>query len=127
MLAGKRSRFLVAGVFFAVAGNVIAGDLEDAATELCEKVKHCSMAQISEADLTPEVRQMMEPMLQNMCATMRAGVEQVASGHALHDPALACMRSMAALSCDDFQDEEKVETPACKEYQAVAEQMAEND
>jgi len=32
-----------------------------------------------------------------------------------------CMRSMAALSCDDFQDESKVETPACKKYQELAE------
>lgn len=127
MFASKKNGLLAAGVLFAFASNVVAGDLEDAATDLCEKVKHCSMAQISQADLTPEVRQMMEPMLQNMCDTMRAGVQQVPSGHQLHDPALACMRSMAALSCDDFQDEGKVDTPACKEYQQVAERLAEND
>ena len=37
----------------------------------------------AEADLTPEVRQMMEPMLQNMCETMRAGVRVVPLDHAL--------------------------------------------
>ncbi|MEP5568669.1 MAG: hypothetical protein ABJN62_12590 [Halioglobus sp.] len=127
MWVTKNQKFLMAGLVFSCGGAATAGDLEDAATELCEKVKHCSMAQISEADLTPEVRQMMEPMLQNMCATMRAGVQQVPSGHPLHDPALECMRSMAALSCDEFQEEGKVDTPACKEYQEVAAQMAENE
>ena len=90
------------------AGSVWADDLESATTDLCEKVKSCSMAQIAEADMTPEVRQMMEPMLQNMCDAMRSGVQEVPTDHQLHAPALSCMRSMAELSCEDFQDEQKV-------------------
>lgn len=92
-------------------------DILDAVQALCEKVKACSMAQINEADMTPELRQMMEPMLENMCATMRAGVEEVPRGHPLYAQSVDCMRSMAALSCEDFQDEKKFATPSCKEYQ----------
>ena len=101
-----------------------ASEIEDAATALCEKVKACSMAHIAEADLTPEVRQMMEPMLKNMCETMRAGVREVPPGHELYQPSVDCMRSMAGLSCADFEDEDKLQTRACQEYQRLAEQAA---
>lgn len=101
-----------------------ASEIEDAATALCEKVKACSMAHIAEADLTPEVRQMMEPMLRNMCETMRAGVREVPSGHQLYQPSVDCMRSMAGLGCQDFEDEQKLQTQACKDYQRLAEQAA---
>ncbi|TDG12442.1 hypothetical protein E2F43_12615 [Seongchinamella unica] len=104
-----------------------ASEIEDAATELCEKVKACSMAHIAEADLTPEVRQMMEPMLKNMCETMRAGVREVPQGHELYQPSVDCMRSMAGLSCQDFEDEQKLQTPACKNYQRLAEQASAGD
>ena len=105
-------------------GCVRADDLDSAATDLCEKVKSCSMAQVAEADMTPEMRQMIEPMFQGMCDAMRSGVQEVPTGHQLHDPALSCMRSMAELGCDDFQDEKKVETQACKDYQQKSEQLS---
>ncbi len=126
MFTRTKKKLVLSGLLLTVASGVSAGDLESAATDLCEKVKACSMAQIAEADLTPELKQMMEPMLQTMCDAMKAGVQEVPSGHPLHDPAVDCMRSMAALSCADFQDEQKVETPACKQYQEVAEQLAQD-
>ena len=98
-----------------------ADSLADAANDLCEHVKACSMAQIAEEDMTPEMRQMMEPMLENMCAAMRSNIREVPEGHELHDPAVACMRSMAQLSCDDFQDGDRVVTPECQKYQEMAE------
>lgn len=104
-----------------LAPPVMADDLSGAASDLCEKVKACSMAQIAEADMTPEMRQMMEPMLDSMCQTMQQGVSEVPTGHELYQPAVACMRSMAQLSCTDFQDESKVQTPACVKYQELAE------
>jgi hypothetical protein len=100
---------------FAMAAS--ANEIEEAATELCEKVKACSMAHIAEADLTPEVRQMMEPMLQNMCETMRAGVREVPLDHSLYQPSVDCMRSMAVLSCEAMMDSEQIVTPQCKDYE----------
>lgn len=107
-----------------LAPLVTASEIEDAADALCEKVKACSMAHIAEADLTPEVRQMMEPVLQNMCQTMREGVREVPSDHELYQPSVDCMRSLSALSCADFENEEKMLTPACNNYQRLAEQAA---
>ena len=118
------STALLLGSIGMFSTTVTASEIEEAATELCEKVKACSMAHIAEADLTPEVRQMMEPMLQNMCETMRAGVREVPTGHELYQPSVDCMRSMAGLSCADFENEQKLNTPACAEYKRLAEQAA---
>ncbi len=107
-----------------VALPASANEIEEAATELCEKVKACSMAHIAEADLTPEVRQMMEPMLQNMCETMRAGVREVPLDHKLYQPSVDCMRSMADLSCKDFENEQRLQTPACENYKRLADEVA---
>ena len=101
------------------ASCVHADDLESASNALCEKVKACSMAQVDEADLTPEVRQMMEPMLENMCAAMKSNIREVPEGHELHDPAVACMRSMAELSCEQMQSEEQAQTAACRKYEEL--------
>ena len=79
------------------------------------------MAQIAESDTTPEMREMMEPMLESMCVQMRQGVEEVHTGHPMYEPAVACMRSMANLSCADFQSEKAGETPECQQYRKLAE------
>jgi hypothetical protein len=102
-----------------VSFSVRADDLASAALDLCEKVKSCAMAQMAEEDLTPEMRQMMQPMLDNMCAKMQGKVEAVPAGHAMHAPAVACMRSMEALSCEAMQGEQ-VRTPECEAYQKLA-------
>ncbi|NOR40797.1 MAG: hypothetical protein GQ537_06290 [Gammaproteobacteria bacterium] len=102
-----------------VSSSARADDIADAALGLCEKVKSCAMAQIAKEDLTPEMRQMMQPMLDNMCANMQGKVEAVPSGHAMYAPAVACMRSMEALSCEAMQGEQ-VRTPECKTYEKLA-------
>lgn len=119
----RMSKYRVAALsLFALATlPAMADDIGSAANDLCEKVKACSIAQIEEQDLTPELRKMMEPMLESMCDAVRQGVQEVPRGHELYDPAVACMRSMAGLSCEDFQDDTKVETDACKKYQSLAE------
>lgn len=99
-----------------------ADHLLSAANDMCEKVKSCALAQIAESDMTPEMREMMQPMLESMCDKMRQGVQEVPTGHAMYEPALACMRSMSRLSCADFQNEAAAETVECKKYRALAEQ-----
>lgn len=111
-----------AALVYLLAGPVAADDLTDAAQELCNMVKSCALEQMAEQDLTPEMREMMTPMLENMCATMRRQVKEVPVGHGLYDPAVACLRSMASLTCADLQDAGRVETPQCKEYAEKAQQ-----
>lgn len=119
-------RLLTAGAGLAMlvaAANVGADSLESAANDLCEKVKSCSLAELNQQDLTPEMKAMMEPMLENMCAAMRQGIQEVPVEHELYASAVACMRSMANLSCADFQDESKVETSECLTYREMAEKV----
>jgi hypothetical protein len=124
MLRTTLPKTALVSLAFLTAVQVSADSLEAAAMAMCEKVKACSLAQIQASDMTPEMREMMEPMLENMCATMRAGIQEVPNGHPLYQPAVACMRSMAQLSCDDFQDGDKVVTPECQKYQEMAEDYA---
>ena len=70
-------RTLIAALALCLSALASAEPMADASQALCEKVKACSLAEINEADMTPEMREMMEPMLENMCANMRAGVEEV--------------------------------------------------
>jgi hypothetical protein len=97
-----------------------AEDMTSAAMELCEKVKSCAMEQIATEDLTPELREMMQPMLDNMCANMQSKVEEVSAGDPLYAPALACMRSMQSLTCQMMQDPKLVQTPECQAYEKLA-------
>ena len=82
------------------------------------------MAQIAEEDMTPEMRQMMEPMLQNMCSNMRSQIQEVPTGHPLYEPAVSCMRSMTAVSCDAMSSGDSMYTEACKEYEELARSYA---
>lgn len=116
-MLNNRSRLLPV-LFIGLLSSVVvkADSLESAANDLCEKVKSCSLAEMSQQELTPEMKAMLEPMLENMCAAMRQGIQEVPVEHELYDSAVACMRSMASLSCNDFKDESKVETSACLDY-----------
>ena len=115
----KRSAlFFILGLVVTLPAH--SNDLISAAMELCEKVKSCAMAQVAEEDLTPEIRQMMEPMLDKMCADMRQEMDEVPVGHPLYQPALACMRSMQGLSCEMMQDAQRMETSECKAYEKLA-------
>ncbi len=101
-----------------LSGQASADEIADAALDLCEKVKACAMAGIAEEDLTDDTREMMQPMLDNMCANMQAKVQEVPRGHGLYGPAVACLRSMQALSCEEMQTSQ-ANTPACQEYEKL--------
>lgn len=109
---------------FMVQGPTFADDITSAARDLCEKVRSCAISQVAEEDLTPELRQMMEPMLDNMCANMQSKVQEVSTGHPLYQPSIACMRSMEALSCQDMQDQARMQTPECEAYEKLAREHA---
>jgi hypothetical protein len=103
-----------------------AEEIAVAAQDLCEKVKSCAMAQVAEEDLTPEVREMMQPMLDTMCENMQSSVGEVAVGSPLYVPAVTCMRSMESLSCEQMQDPRSMETPECETFQQLAREASAN-
>lgn len=104
----------------ATAPAALADELGDAAQALCEKVKSCAIEQMEGQEITPEMRQMMQPMLDGMCAQVRGRVGEVPTGHPMYKPAVACMQSMQSLSCDSMQDAGQVITPECEEYEKLA-------
>jgi len=106
-----------------VSGPTQADDFHQAAEDLCETVKGCAIKQMGASELTPEMRQMMEPMLDKMCEGMNARIGQVPTDHVLHDPALACMRSMEKLGCALVENGGNVETPECNKYEELARQQ----
>ena len=110
----------------ALALPVQAQKMTEASLALCEKVKGCALEQLAQEEMAPEMRQMMEPMLNGMCQAVRAQITEVPSGHPLYGPALACMESMTNLSCADLQSGEEISTPACEEYRAQAEKYEQN-
>lgn len=121
-----RPVFLLAGLMMVNALPARADALVKASQDLCEKVKACSMSQLAEEELTPEVRAMMQPMLDNMCVNMQNRVAEVPAGHAMYAPATRCMNSMAALSCEQMMNSGEVNTPECEEYKKLAEETYNN-
>ena len=101
--------------------NAAADEFSDASLALCEKIKSCAVAQMGKQEMTPEVRQMMQPMLDNMCSNMLASMPEVTKGHDMYGPAMACMSSLEALSCDEMQGGNGAQTDACEEYEKLTE------
>jgi hypothetical protein len=113
-------KLITAGLIYALGSWAVADDLTDAARGLCDNIRTCALEQIAEENLTEEMRQMMMPMMDNMCTTMQSKVQEVPVGHPLYEPALLCMRSMESLTCEQMRDEDQVMTPECKEYERLA-------
>lgn len=118
------ARLLVSLVLIHLSAHAAADELRDAVQGLCDSVRSCALEQIVKEELTPEMRDMMEPMLDNMCATMKENVQEVAPGHPLYDPAVACMRSLQSLTCDEMQNPERGSTPECEAYEKLAGEQA---
>lgn len=119
----NRNHPVTLAVCLLLATPVFAEEFTSAAMGLCEKVKSCAMRQLASEELTPEMRQVMQPMLENMCANMQANIGEVPTGHPLYKPAIACMRSMEQLNCERMQDAEGMQTPECEQYQELVAQQ----
>ncbi len=103
--------------------NANSEEFGDQALALCDKVKQCALAQMGTQELTPQMRQAVVPMIENMCSSMQAQFQLFPANHELYEPALACMTSMSALPCEALM-EGAVETPQCEEYQALAKEYS---
>jgi hypothetical protein len=111
---------LAAVLVFNAIGPAVADDLTEAAQGLCDSVKSCALEEMVDQEVTPEMREMMAPMLQNMCDTMRRKVKEVPVDHGLYAPAVGCMRSLESLTCEQYRDPDRVATPECAEYERLA-------
>lgn len=102
-----------------VAVPARADDMVNASLQLCEKVKACAVERMNQEEMTPEVRQMMQPALDNMCVKLQQGMGAAPSGHPAYAPAVTCMRSMMSLSCEQLMAGDS-KTAECAAYEKVA-------
>ncbi len=110
---------LTSAVICASAHSASIEDLQEASMALCEKVKQCTFEQMQAKEgIPPEMRSMVEGMLNTMCKDF-IKFDEVDRDHELVEPALACMESMSALSCEQLQ-EDNMATPACEAYERAA-------
>ena len=105
----------IAAVLMGLVLPAVAEPFEQAANALCEKSKMCAKASMVGEEIRPEMMAMINQQLEGMCGSMLASFQ--ASGmesHALYKPAVACMKSMAVLSCEELEAD--TSTPACDAY-----------
>ncbi|NRB37249.1 MAG: hypothetical protein HRU20_02140 [Pseudomonadales bacterium] len=105
-------RGLFSAVLLVLFNPAQASELASSYELLCDKIKSC--ASVEMADLPPESRVMMEPMLNSMCLAMQKNFQQATIYADLEHGAAACVRSMADLPCDKFKNAETKECQAFK-------------
>ena len=113
----KSLKVIAAVLAVALAGPLAADELAEASRGLCDNVKTCALEQMAAQELTPEMREMMEPMLANMCTQMNSQIKDVPTDHGLYKPAVACIRSMQSLTCEQMQNGMQTQTPECQQYE----------
>ena len=116
----RRTTMLPAILAAFLSAQPSADDLTDAAQGLCDSIRSCALENVAKEDLSPEVLEMMGPMLDNMCASMRSKVKEVPAGHGLYKPAVGCLRSLESLTCEQMEDPDLAATPECEEYERLA-------
>ena len=114
----------IAAVWVGMTLPSLAEPFDDAANALCEKTKMCARASMAGQQIPPDMMAMINQQLDGLCAGMLASFDvNGMTDHPLYQPAVACMESMAALSCDALERE--AGTAACDAYQQKLERYGE--
>jgi len=82
-----------------LSGYSSADELTDAADGLCDTIKTCAFEAVAGQDLTDELRQKMDPVLERNCADMLSRVQAVSASDKLisqRSAACAAWRRLAA-------------------------------
>lgn len=117
MDAMKNTTIILAAILALTLGGYSSADeLTDAAAGLCDAIKTCALEAVAGQDLSDEMRQQMDPVLEANCAAMSREVLSVPAGNQLYQPAVGCLRSMASLSCPHLHNASQFKTPECAEY-----------
>lgn len=118
--AGIGSLKYITILTFLGMSHAYGSDMErfvDASNSMCQKVKSCALESMQkEEDLTPQMRAMMEGMLEGMCTNIKEYAD-VGKSHSLLKPAAQCLESMSALSCGAFESDAMAETKECREFE----------
>ncbi|MCC2617360.1 hypothetical protein LJ739_14000 [Aestuariibacter halophilus] len=99
--AARHSLALVLLCVFATTSQ--ADNYGEEAQKACDHMRTCARQQL--ADVPAEFRQMIEQTLDGMCESM-PGTDDIpgfGAQHQLYAPAVACMKSISALSCEEIE------------------------
>lgn len=101
----------VLAVSMLAAPTVHADEYSEAANAACNHMRQCAKQNMG--DIPPEYRAMVEQSLASMCQNLPSAENVPGFGpqHPMYAPAVACMRSITRLSCQ--QHEDGVSTPEC--------------
>lgn len=104
-----------------LGGAAQADELGEETQKFCEKMKHCALDDVAASDLSADMKQMISQQLDMACAGIQARFDLVTRTHALYGPAVACVKSMQAMSCEDIQQSDDSVSAECERYQQMAE------
>jgi len=105
-------------LFFTVQASA-SDAFAEASGAACIKMKACALEEIrNDSSMPPETKAMMTKMLDGMCAQMQSAFNNGLTDHKLYEPAVACMNSMAKLSCAQIKN--GAETAECGEFGKVS-------
>jgi hypothetical protein len=113
-------------ILLTLPGIAYANSLTQATNTLCSKIKSCTTAQLKQQQLPPAMLQMMTAMLDESCAKTIAPYADKASNVGLEKKAVACIKSINALSCNALMNTSKAETGECKALEKAANEAGVN-
>jgi len=96
--------------------NVTATEFDKEITQLCDKLKTCTLAEIGAKNLSPKMEQMMKPMIDNICKQMIKQFNEADTEGLKKEDAITCIKSMSALSCKDLKGD-GAETKECADLE----------
>lgn len=124
MNVSRYGKLTLIGIGLALsAGSAAANDnFEQASQLLCEHIRECTLQTLDAQKTDSNMRQMVDGMVKGMCnnMTQRFRIEGYAD---IKNSAAACMRSMTEQDCDSLDS--GTSTPACREYEKMAEKYSE--
>lgn len=117
----------LAGIFLSIcllgSSAVLADEMTRAIEQMCTKTKVCMQERFGGSDqVSPEMKAMIMQQMGMACDYMAAQYAAAPKGHPIYQPALQCLKSMAAMSCDELDAIDDNPTPECERYEEMSEQ-----
>jgi len=108
-----------------LATPAMADDYADALSAMCEQTKSCALAQMEAQmgdvdNMTEDMKAMVMTSLNSMCDGLEQGYSVGLAYQDMKNAATACMKSIAALSCESLMSGENDKTPECITMQEMA-------
>lgn len=115
-------RTVLGALVLLAASLTRADEMATVTQQMCDKTKACMTERFGGAEsLSAEMQAMAVQQMEMACSYIAAQYTAAPHGHPLYKPALACLKSMVALSCDELDDLDDNPTPACQAYEEKSE------